>query len=48
MRKIVDLKSVARPVNLNNRQEKLDRRRKEVIERQESLRRRANDILKKK
>lgn len=47
MRKIVDFKSVAKPVNLNNRQEKLDRRRREIVEKQELLRKKANDILKK-
>lgn len=47
MRKIIDLKSIAKPVNLNNRQEKLDRRRREIVEKQESLREKAKDILKK-
>lgn len=47
MRKIVDLKSVARPINLENRQEKLDKRRKEIVEKHEYLRKKAKDILKK-
>lgn len=47
MKKVVDLKSVARPVNLNNRQEKLDKRRREILDKQQALRRKAIDILRK-
>lgn len=47
MNKIVDLKSVARPINLENRQEKLDKRRKEIVEKHEYLRKKAKDILNK-
>ncbi|MFT9496323.1 MULTISPECIES: hypothetical protein [Bacillota] len=45
MRKIVDINSVARPINLNNREEKLDKRRKEILETQNYLKKRAQEIL---
>jgi hypothetical protein len=48
MKKVIDLNSIARPINLNNSQEKLERRRKEILDTQEKLKRQAQDILKKK
>jgi hypothetical protein len=48
MRKVIDLNSVARPINLNNRQEKLEKRRKEITDTHDRLKKQAQEILKRK
>lgn len=45
MKKVIDLKTIARPINLTNRQEKLDKRRKEILETHERLRKQSLEIL---
>lgn len=47
MGKVIDLKTIARPIRLDNRQEKLDKRRKEIIDKQEKLKKQTRELLKK-
>ncbi|MEI2356681.1 hypothetical protein [Mesobacillus zeae] len=48
MKKVVDLSTVARPINLNNRKEKLEQRRQEIRARQEKLKKKTTDIIRRK
>ncbi|WP_180955450.1 MULTISPECIES: hypothetical protein [Bacillus] len=48
MGKLIDFKSVAKPINLENRKEKLEKRRQEIIAEHESIRKRADQLLRKK
>lgn len=45
MKKVVDIRSIGRPVNLSNRQEKLDLRKREIVDKQEQLKKHAKRLL---
>jgi hypothetical protein len=48
MKKVIDIRSIARPINLNNRQERIDKRTKEIKETHEKLKKQAQEIFTKK
>lgn len=45
MGKVRDIKSIARPINLNDRQEKLHERRKEIQEKHEYLKKKVRNFF---
>jgi hypothetical protein len=44
---IREIKSIARPINLDNRKEKLEKRKKEIEERHEYLKKQVKNLLRK-
>ncbi|WP_374717761.1 hypothetical protein [Neobacillus sp.] len=47
MGKLLNFKAVARPLNLGNRKEKLEKQRSEIIQRYEAIKRKGDNMFKK-
>jgi hypothetical protein len=45
--KLINFKAVARPLNLGDRKEKLEKQRSEIIQRYEEIKRKADNMFKK-
>jgi hypothetical protein len=48
MGEVRDLRSVARPIHLGNRKDKLEKRKREIVERHEAIKKRADELFKRK